>query len=118
MNRQEEQFVLDRFKEQFKNIPQGKIEPMLPPWTDFLLTTNSGNKIGIELTQAVHSENAKRFSSDQKNFTDLVLNKLVKKLPFHFSINVHLFIEIGIKKVEKEIIASEVANFCIKEFSD
>lgn len=91
MRWKDEEFVIKRFQEMYDGFPEGHLEHKSPPWPDFVLSITSGEKIGIELTQAVHSDEDKRISSTKNAFTDLVLTKLIPLLPFHFSITVHLF---------------------------
>ena len=117
MRWEDEEFVMKRFQEMYDRFPEGYLEHKSPPWPDFVLCVTSGKNIGIELTQAVHNDEDKRISSTKNTFTDLVLDKLVSLLPFHFSITVKPFPKIGISKAEKDKIASEVALFCVSEFS-
>lgn len=113
----DEEFVMKRFQEMYDSFPEGHLEHTSPPWPDFVLRVTSGKNIGIELTQAVHNDEDKRISSTKNTFTNLVLNKLIPLLPFHFSITVKPFPKIGVSKAERDKIATEVALFCVKEFS-
>lgn len=117
MKWEDEEFVMKRFQEMCKGFPEGNLEHASPPWPDFVLSIATGKKIGIELTQAVHSDEDKRISATKNTFTDLVLTKLMPLLPFHFSISVKPFPNVGVNKAEKNKIAMEVAMFCVKEFS-
>ncbi|WP_462255013.1 hypothetical protein [Ferruginibacter sp.] len=113
MTYQEEIHVINAFFGLYKNFLIDKLEH--PDSPDFIMTTDS-KKIGIELTQIVHSQNAKQLSSEEINFTDLVLKKLVHLLPFNFSISIDLFTNKGVSKAKRENISTEVANFCANEF--
>ena len=117
MKWQDEEFVMRRFQEMYDGFPEGHLEHKSPPWPDFVLSITSGKNIGIELTQAVHNDEDKRISSTKNAITDLVLTKLIPLLPFHFSIIVKPFPKVGVSKTEKDKIATEVAVFCVKEFS-
>jgi hypothetical protein len=117
MKWEEEEFVIKRFQEMYDGFPQGNLEHKPPQWPDFVLSIATGKKIGIELTQAVHSDEEKRISATKNTFTDLVLTKLIPLLPFHFSISVKPFPNVGVNKAKKNKIATEVAMFCVKEFS-
>jgi hypothetical protein len=117
MTWEDEEFVIKRFQEMYNSLPEGNLEHKPSPWPDFVLSVALGKNIGIELTQAVHSDDDKRISSTKNTFTDLVLAKLVSLLSFHFSISVSPFPKVGVGKAEKEKLAKEVAVFCSKEFS-
>jgi hypothetical protein len=114
MTKEEEKYVLQSFKELYSKFPQGGLEHIDSP--DFIIRDISNRKIGIELTQAVHDEKSKQHSSEEKIFTDLVLNKLIPILPFHFSLSIDLIEGKGVKKSQREIIADQVADFCCNEF--
>lgn len=114
MTRQEEIHVINTFREMYKNFPIGNLEH--PDKPDFIVIDGS-KRIGIETTQVVHSKKAKQISSEQVNFTDLVISKLIHLLPFHFSLSIDLLTDIGVSKSKKEQIATDVANFCVGEFS-
>ena len=64
MTRKEEKAVLKSFQGLYKDFPSGTIEYFDSP--DFIITNAAGFKIGIELTQIVHSEVAKQDSSSKK----------------------------------------------------
>lgn len=118
MTEYEEKMLMDFFMELYKDFPKGTVVKMSPPAADYLLSTLSGEKIRIELTEAFHNREAKRISSDTYKFTSLVLEKLEKKLPFSFSIDIDIDIEKGIPKSLSKDIVSDTVDFCLKEFAD
>jgi hypothetical protein len=118
MTKNEEGVLMHLFMESYNDFPQGTVLKMNPPAADYLLSTSSGEKIGIELTEAFHNKEAKRISSDTYKFTRLVLEKLEKKLSFSFSIDIDINIEKGIPKSISKNIVNNTATFCINEFAD
>lgn len=113
MTHEEEENLIKRFKEMYSDFPNGQL--LHPDRPDFILIAND-KKIGIETTQVVHSDTDKRISSEKMLFIDIVLAKLTPLLPFNFILTIDLFTENGIRKSNKEEIATEVANFCASEF--
>lgn len=116
MTRQQELNVLSTFRQLYDSFPDGNVEH--PDSPDFIITNHQNKRIGIELTQMIHSERAKQVSVEEMNFTDLVISKLIQLLPFHFSFKVDLLPNIGVSKSKREAIAIQVANFCVAEFSN
>lgn len=116
MTKREEKLVLDKFKELYCDLPQGEFSHVDSP--DFILVTLDRRKIGIELTQAVHSKSAKRQSSSQIELTDLALKELVSQLPYHFSLSIKLIPGKGVPKPKRKQIVSATVAFCVNEFLD
>ena len=113
MTTQEEYSAVNVLKEKFKDFPKGELKKSESP--DFIVADGS-KIIGIETTQAVHSEKDKQVSSERITFTDLVIGKLVPLLPFHFSLSVTLDKTKPIRKSNRNEIANLVAIFCSTEF--
>lgn len=109
-----ERQAIETLKQKYTGFPKGEIRFTDRP--DYIVR-DEGKTIGIEITQAVHSPKAKMISNEQKLFTDLVIDKLINLLPFHFSLTVDLDSSIGIPKAKKDSIAAQVANVCALEFS-
>jgi hypothetical protein len=120
MTLDEEKMLIESFMELYKAFPKGTIVKMNPPpaAADYLLTTQSGEKIGIELREVFHKGEAKRISSTTYKFTNLVLEKLKSQLPFSFSIDIDLDIQEGIPKPMMNDIVNNTIDFCKKEFAD
>jgi hypothetical protein len=114
----EEKMLMEFFVDFYKDFPKGMIVKTTPPAADYLLTTLSGEKIGIELTEVFHNVEAKRISSETYKFTGLVLEKLKKHLPFSFSIDIDLDKKKGVPKPTLKETVSETVNFCVNEFAD
>ena len=119
MNSFQEERLINSFKPSYSNFPEGTLVKVTPPPTaaDYLLTTLSGKKIGIELTEAFHGEEVQRLSSSTYEFTNMVLAKLKALMPFTFSIDIDLDASKGIPKAKRNEIAEYVATFCFKEFA-
>jgi len=105
---------MNRFKESYKGFPDGYLMKNEAP--DFILTKPDGSTIGIELTEALHNEQARRVSSETYNFTNSVLDELKNYLPFTFTIDIDLDISRPISKANRPKIVTEVVEQCIKEF--
>lgn len=104
-----------RFRELYTECPEGELIQKEPPFPDFILTTDFGKKIGIEITEAVHPGPSRRNSSTRSIFTEKVIEHLKNLLPFPFSINIE-FLETGISKSKQDQIIREVAIFCALEY--
>jgi hypothetical protein len=115
MTHEEEIFVINKFREMYEHFPEGILDHPNSP--DFILTTTY-KKIGIELTQMFHSNEAKQLSSEKNDFTDLVVHKLSKRLPYHFGLTIDIDENIGVGKGKREKIACDVSEICFNEFKD
>jgi hypothetical protein len=118
MNTAAEIWIINRFKESFRSFPDGDLTKTNPPAPDFVLTRRAGETIGIELTEALHSEQARQVSNDTYNFTNLVLEELQNRLPFTFAIDIDLNPAKPIAKSKRGNAAKEVVKECVAEFSD
>jgi hypothetical protein len=117
MNQATETNLIDRFKKCYKYFPSGELIKTNPPATDFILKTNDST-IGIELTEALHSEQARQISADTYNFTNGVVMELRNKLPFTFAIDIDLSPTIPIPKTNRPKLITQVVEQCVKEFSN
>ncbi len=117
MNQAAETNLIERFKKWYTNFPDGTLIKTIPPAPDFTLTT-SDQTIGIELTEALHSEKARQNSSEKYNFTNGVLKDLKDQLPFTFAIDIDLNATISISKSNRPKLITEVVEQCVIEFSD
>jgi hypothetical protein len=115
MTPEEEQFVIDEFKELYTDFPSGTIASANPPLPDFLLTTQAGKKIGIEITEAVNSEEEIKYLAFRYKITDLVLEKLKNILPFRFALSIYTDNNKVIKSNEINKTVNDIVNICVEE---
>jgi hypothetical protein len=115
MTNEEEKYVIAKFRNMYEHFPEGTLDHPNSP--DFILTTEY-KKIGIELTQMLHSNKAKQLNSEENDFTNLVVLKLSKLLPFHFGLTIDINENVGISKSKKEKIADDISEVCFQEFKD
>lgn len=115
MTPEQEDRLINRFKEYYDAFPEGDLQKRVPPLPDYTIETPSG-VIGIELTEMFHSQVAKQQSSFKNTITDLVVEELTKLLHFKFSLDVHPQPEGRISKQEISKLAKEIARLCYYEF--
>jgi hypothetical protein len=113
MTKSQEQFVIDRFKELY--LPEANINRADPPWPDFIFINNSGEKIGIEITEVINNKDSQRDYSTRNEITDLVLDKLAPLLSFKFTLEIDLLPE-GVRKSDKDKTVEEIVKMCLEEF--
>ena len=114
MNRQEEEYHFKQFVENYSEMPVGNTEFKDRP--DVIYTTSEGRTIGIEITECIYDEKAKKKNEDQIKFNNDVIKKLENKLPFNFILNIEINSEIQIKQRNKNSIIDKLVTFCCKEF--
>lgn len=115
MTYKDEEFVIKQFKEIYTDLPIGTISPANPPLPDFLLNTQSGKNIGIEITEAVNSEEEIKHLAFRYRITDLVLEQLKNILPFRFALAIYTDNSKTIKSNEIKKTVNDIVNICVEE---
>lgn len=110
-----EKFVFEQFKDLYIGMPDGTYQYADPPWTDVVWTMSSKRIIGIEITEAVISENELARDAFKNELTDLVLTNLEPTLPFPFDLAIKPNKEIPIKQAQKQEIVQELVKICSLE---
>jgi len=106
---------MDGFRRSYLAFPSGKVVQEEPPMPDFVLTTNEGKRIGIEVTEVFHSAEKKQRSAVKNQLTQQVISRLEKLLAYKFTMNVFPD-ERPIWKAKTNELVGEVVNICVAEF--
>lgn len=96
-------------------IPDGTYQYTDPPWPDVVWTTSLDKIVGIEITEAVISENEVAKDAFKNELTDLVLADLKSILPFPFDLTIKPNHKIPIKQAQKRKIIDELVKICSTE---
>lgn len=116
MNKQQEaeKYLFKQFLESYSEMPIGSEEFKDRP--DVIYTTSEGKTIGIEITECIYDENAKKKKENQIKFNYEIIAQLEAKLPFKFVLDIELNNDIKLKR--KKSVIKEVLDFCTEEFID
>jgi hypothetical protein len=115
--KENEKFIFDKFKELF-DIPDGDYIHAEPPLPDIVWTTSNNKTIGIEITEAVISQDEFQKDAFKNGLTDLALEKLRDKLPFTFDITIRPYQDRAIGQSQRNSIIDQVVQICLKEAYD
>lgn len=120
MNKQqqeeEEKYLFQQFLECYLEMPVGSEEYTDRP--DVIYTTSEGKTIGIEITECIYDEPAKKKKEDQITFNYDVIAQLEDKLLFKFILDIELNSEIRLKKNRKDFVIRDIIKFCKEEFNN
>ena len=111
MSQHKERIIFEAFKEMY-DVPKGNEIQCDKP--DFRIETEN-KLIGIEITEAVISEEELRKFKFQVSLTDEVLKLLENKLPFTFSISIKPKKDAYLPIKKKRIIIEEIVELCCRE---
>ncbi len=118
MNRQEELRLIESFREIYLSFPEGTLDPGQPPQEpDFILTTTTSKRVGIELTEVFHPNSAKQQSSVKDQVTQKLVETLCNRLPYRFTINVFIDPVRTIRKSGMNELNGQLAEICVREFA-
>jgi len=118
MNAEQEKWIIENFRDVYKDFPNGALEKKDPPSADYRLTLVNGKTIGIEITEALHSESSREISTVTKEFTNALIEALEPKMPFPFIIDIDLNEATGIPKSKRKEVIEKTVQFCLSEFTD
>lgn len=116
MTKHEEKFLFQMFQEKYINMPDGQVEFDDKP--DAIVTTATGETIGIELTECIYDESLMRKSAFQIKFNERVIDQLEGCIPFKFYLDIELDISMPIKQNQIESTIKEIIKVCIREFEN
>ncbi|HEY4109564.1 hypothetical protein [Puia sp.] len=118
MTKQEEQRIMESFRNAYSPFPAGTLVAMEPPYPDFVLTVEGNRRIGIELTEVFHSEAKKEYSSTKDKVTDKLVEVLKVRLSYPFTINVFPDPNRTIRKAEMNEVIKQLSDIVVNEFGD
>lgn len=112
MTKNEELEIIEKFKELYKEFPEGEIVVQEAP--DFIVKSKN-IKIGIEITETFQDDELKRDSADWAEFTDELIDRVQKAVPFTFSIGIRFSSKDHLKanKKEHEPLYSSLVPLCV-----
>src|SRR5258708_38015203 len=99
----------------FGEVPLDRESPPQEP--DFILTTTTSKRVGIELTEVFHPNSAKQQSSVKDQVTKKLVETLCNRLPYRFTINVFIDPVRTIRKSGMNELNGQLAEICVREFA-
>lgn len=109
-------FLLLRFKNNYSDFPECDIVDFEGP--NFIITCTDATTIGIEITEAMHSPEARRNSTTQKKFNEAVVENLMMRMPFKFILDIDLKYGVEVPKTLWNDTVESVTKIILQEFKD
>ncbi|WP_111669415.1 hypothetical protein [Algoriphagus litoralis] len=116
MTKFEEIHLFQKFQENYKNMPLGKV--LYDDKPDVTFTTSNGEIIGIELTECIYDEILMKESEYQIKFNEKVIEKLEPKISFKFYLDIILDTKNPLRQNQIESTINDIIEVCIEEFGD
>ena len=116
MTKDEEQYLFQMFQEKYKDMPNGIAEFDDKP--DVIFTVQTGETIGVELTECIYDELLMSESEFQIKFNEKVVAQLESFVPFKFMLDIELDKTTSLKQNQIEATIKGIIEVCIREFDN
>jgi hypothetical protein len=116
MTKDEEQYLFQMFQEKYKDMPNGTAKFGDKP--DVIFTVQTGETIGVELTECIYDELLMSESEFQIKFNEKVIAQLESFMPFKFMLDIELDNTIPLRQSQIEATIKGIIEVCVIEFGN
>lgn len=115
MTQLEEEHIFENFKNLYNFLPKGNASFEDKP--DVIFTTETGETIGIEITESYYDQKKKSSSEFSIKFNNEVIEFIQEDFDFTFILDIELDNKFPIKTKFRDSLIQEIKVICKKEFS-
>jgi hypothetical protein len=116
MTKSQEKYLFELFQSKHPEISTGKVDFVDRP--DVIVTLQTGETIGVELTECIYDEKLMRESEYQIKFNEKVIENLKDLIPFKFHLDIDLDRKIPLKQNQIKSTIDGVLDICMSEFGE